>query len=32
MWTISKQRRADGGFIGHKAIMERVGVRRRSEK
>lgn len=32
MWTISKQRRADGGFIGHKAIMERVSVRRRSEK
>lgn len=27
MWTISKQRRADGGFIGHKAIMERVGER-----
>lgn len=26
MWTISKQRRADGGFIGHKAIMERVGI------
>ncbi|CBK25284.2 Aminomethyltransferase [Blastocystis hominis] len=24
MWTISKQRRADGGFIGHKAIMERM--------
>ena len=25
MWTISKARRAEGGFIGHKAIMERVG-------
>lgn len=31
MWTISKQRRADGGFIGHKAIMERVGERERGE-
>lgn len=28
MWTISKQRRADGGFIGHQAIMERVGAGR----